>query len=130
VYGNGLPDPPTPREKAAMPEGGFLQGRLANHAGEGIDVQYVRQLLTQLATELPIDRARVYATGLSAGGGMSFQLALEAPDLVAAIAPVAGLPFQPRGQWLHACHPQPHHDEISIAMLGATDDPFISYAPG
>ena len=61
---------------------------------------------------------------------MSFQLALEAPELVAAIAPVAGLPFQPRGPWLHACHPQPGHGAISIAMLGATDDPFISYGPG
>jgi poly(3-hydroxybutyrate) depolymerase len=61
---------------------------------------------------------------------MSFELALEAPDLVAAIAPVAGLPFQPRGPWLHACHPQPGYDRISIAMLAATDDPFISYGPG
>jgi polyhydroxybutyrate depolymerase len=130
VYGNGLPNPPNAREHVSVPKGGFLQGCLAAHAGEGIDVQYVRQILAQLQTELPIDRARVYATGFSAGGGMSFELALEAPDLVAAIAPVAGLPFQPRGPWLRACHPRPGHDAISIAMLGATDDPFISYAPG
>ena len=130
VYGNGLPNPPNERERVSLPKGGFLQGCLADHAGEGIDVQYVRQILSQLATELPVDRARIYATGLSAGGGMSFQLALEAPDLVAAIAPVAGLPFQPKGPWLHACHPQPGHDAISIAMLGATDDPFISYGSG
>ena len=76
-----------------MPEGGFLQGCLAEHAGEGIDVDYVRRILEQLATELKIDRARVYATGLSAGGGMAFELALEAPDLVAAIAPVAASRF-------------------------------------
>ncbi len=31
-----------------MPKGGFLQGCLADHAGEGIDVQYVRQILAQL----------------------------------------------------------------------------------
>jgi polyhydroxybutyrate depolymerase len=130
VYGNGLPSSPDTGEKPSMPEGGFFQGCLADHAGEGIDVRYVRQLLALLETELPIDRARVYATGLSAGGGMSFQLALEAPDLVAAIAPVAPLPFQPRGPWLHACHPQAGHDRISIAMLAATDDPFISYGPG
>jgi polyhydroxybutyrate depolymerase len=130
VYGNGLPNPPNAREKPSMPKGGFLQGCLADHAGEGIDVQYVRQILAQLGAELAIDRARVYATGLSAGGGMAFQLALEAPDLVAAIAPVAALPFQPRGPWLHACHPQPGHDRISIAMVAATDDPFISYGPG
>jgi polyhydroxybutyrate depolymerase len=130
VYGNGLPNRPDAGEKVSIPHGGFLQGCLAEHAGEWIDVQYVRQLLAQLEAELPIDRARTYATGLSAGGGMSFQLALEAPDLVAAIAPVAPLPFQPRGPWLHGCHPRRGHDAISIAMLAATDDPFITYGGG
>jgi polyhydroxybutyrate depolymerase len=113
-----------------MPEGGFLQGCFAEHAGEGVDVAYVRRIVEQLETELKIDRARIYATGLSAGGGMAFQLALEAPDLVAAIAPVAGLPFQPRGAWLFSCHPKPGHERISIAMLAATHDRFVSYAPG
>ena len=130
VYGNGLPHPPNAREKPAMPKGGFLQGCLAEHAGEGIDVAYVRHILERLATELALDRTRIYATGLSAGGGMAFELALEAPDLVAAIAPVAPLPFQPTGPWLHGCHPRPGHERVSIAMLAATDDPFISYAPG
>ena len=130
VYGNGLPNPPNAREHASSPKGGFLSGCLAPHAGEGVDVAYVRQLLDQLAAELPIDRTRIYATGFSAGGGMSFQLAIEAPDLVAAIAPVAPLPFQPTGGWLLHCHPQPGHDRISIAMVAATDDPFITYGGG
>jgi len=130
VYGNGLPNAPSAREKPSVPKGGFLQGCLAGHAGEGIDVAYVRRIVEQLETELPIDRARIYATGLSAGGGMSFELALEAPDLVAAIAPVAPLPFQPVGFWRWSCHPRPGHDRVSVAMLAATDDPFISYAPG
>ena len=130
VYGNGLPHPPDARERPAMPKGGFLQGCLAEHAGEGIDVAYVRHIVEQLGTELALDRTRIYATGLSAGGGMAFELALEAPDLVAAIAPVAPLPFQPTGPWLHGCHPRPGHERVSIAMLAATDDPFISYAPG
>jgi polyhydroxybutyrate depolymerase len=130
VYGNGLPNSPPTGDRPSMPAGGFLQGCLAPHEGEGIDVTYVRRILEQLATELQIDRSRVYATGLSAGGGMSFELALEAPDLVAAIAPVAGLPFQPSGLWLHACHPKPGYERISIAMRAATADPFISYLPG
>ena len=113
-----------------MPEGGFLQGCLAAHSGEGVDVDYVRRIVDQLASELNIDRARVYATGLSAGGGMAFELALEAPDLVAAIAPVAGIPFQPSGPWVLSCHPKPGHERVSIAMLAATNDRFISYVPG
>ena len=130
VYGNGLPNPPPTGGKPSMPEGGFLQGCLAAHAGEGVDVDYVRRILDQLGAELSIDRSRVYATGLSAGGGMAFQLALEAPDLVAAIAPVAGVPFQPTGEWLHACHPKPGHERVSIAMVAATNDRFVSYAAG
>jgi polyhydroxybutyrate depolymerase len=130
VYGNGLPNAPRSGEKASMPEGGFLQGCFAEHAGEGVDVAYVRRIVEQLEAELKIDRARIYATGLSAGGGMAFELALEAPDLVAAIAPVAGLPFQPRGAWLFSCHQKPGHERISVAMLAATHDRFVSYAPG
>ena len=73
VYGNGLPNPPNAREKPSMPKGGFLQGCLAPTRRRG-DRRAVRPpILAQLATELPIDRARVYATGLSAGGGMSFR---------------------------------------------------------
>jgi len=130
VYGNGLPDPLRSGEEPAMPKGGFLQGCFLEHAGEGVDVTYVRQILDQLETELKIDRTRVYATGESAGGGMSFELALEAPDLVAAIAPVVSLPFQPSGYWLRHCHPRSGYERISIAMLAATHDPAISYTPG
>ncbi len=50
VYGNGLPHPPDARERPAMPKGGFLQGCLAEHAGEGIDVAYVRHIVEQLGT--------------------------------------------------------------------------------
>jgi polyhydroxybutyrate depolymerase len=130
VYGNGLSNAADAAQESAVPKGGFLQGCLAEHTGEGVDVTYVRLILAQLEQELKIDRSRVFATGISAGGGMSFQLALEAPDLVAAIAPVAALPFQPDGTWRHHCHPQPGHERVSIAMLAATHDPSISYAPG
>jgi polyhydroxybutyrate depolymerase len=130
VYGNGLPDRPSPREPPADPKGGFLQGCLLPHEGEGIDVSYVRRIVDDLARELPIDCSRIYATGLSAGGGMVLELALEAPDLVAAIAPVAPLPFQPSGPWLHSCHPREGHERIPIAMLAATNDAFVSYGAG
>ena len=79
---------------------------------------------------LNIDRTRVYATGLSAGGGLCFELALETPDLVAAVAPVAGLPFQPTGHWLLNCNAHPQLGKVPIAMLAATADPFVAYEPG
>jgi polyhydroxybutyrate depolymerase len=131
VYGNGLPHPPEGGVvDAPQKEGGYLQGCFPAHSGEGIDVRYVREILAQLQRVLEVDRTRVYATGLSAGGGMAFELALEAPDLVAAIAPVAPLPFQPSGEWLLRCNPVAGYGSVSIAMLAATADPFISYGPG
>lgn len=54
------------------------------------DVAFVRALLDDLAKRRPYDRARVYATGLSNGAMMSYRLAAELSDRVAAIAPVAG----------------------------------------
>jgi polyhydroxybutyrate depolymerase len=54
------------------------------------DVGFVRALVADLAQRIPIDRSRVYATGLSNGGMMAHRLAAEAPDLVTAVAPIAG----------------------------------------
>jgi polyhydroxybutyrate depolymerase len=54
------------------------------------DVGFVRALLDVLATRAPIDSARVYATGLSNGAMMSYRLAAQLSDRIAAIAPVAG----------------------------------------
>ena len=54
------------------------------------DVGFVRAMIEDLAALAPIDRARIYATGLSNGAMMAYRLGAEAGDLVAAIAPVAG----------------------------------------
>ncbi len=54
------------------------------------DVGYVRALLDEVARRLPVDSERVYATGLSNGAMMSYRLAAELSDRIAAIAPVAG----------------------------------------
>lgn len=54
------------------------------------DVGFVRALLEDLSARQPYDRARVYATGLSNGAMMSYRLAAELSDRIAAVAPVAG----------------------------------------
>ena len=55
VYGNGLPNSPSSGEQPSVPKGGFLQGCLAEHSGEGVDVKYVRRILDLLETELKIE---------------------------------------------------------------------------
>jgi polyhydroxybutyrate depolymerase len=52
------------------------------------DVAFVRAILDQLQTQACIDEKRVYATGCSNGGGMSYQVACAAADVIAAVAPV------------------------------------------
>ncbi|MFM7143198.1 MAG: alpha/beta hydrolase family esterase, partial [Alphaproteobacteria bacterium] len=53
------------------------------------DVAYLAAVVDDLASTYAIDRSRVFATGLSNGGAMSYRLACDS-DLVSAIAPVSG----------------------------------------
>jgi len=53
------------------------------------DVAFIRALVANMHLEANIDARRVYATGLSNGGGMTHRLACEAADLFAAAAPLA-----------------------------------------
>jgi len=54
------------------------------------DVQFSKDILNYLSSNLDIDSKRVYATGFSAGAFLSYRLGQVAADKVAAIGPVAG----------------------------------------
>jgi polyhydroxybutyrate depolymerase len=58
--------------------------------GDEDDVGYVRALVAQLTRDWHADPDRVYLTGISNGGDMTFRLAVEVPGTFAAIAPVSG----------------------------------------
>ncbi len=49
-----------------------------------------RKLVDDLTSKLPIDRDRIYVTGLSMGGYGTWEFAQRYSDIVAAIAPVCG----------------------------------------
>ena len=55
------------------------------------DVAYIRLLLDDLAKKVPYDKNRVFATGHSNGGGMTFRLGAEMADRLTAIGTVAGM---------------------------------------
>lgn len=85
------------------------------------DVGFVRAMLGDLQTIADIDMKRVYATGMSNGGIMSYRLACEAADIFAAIAPVAGtLNFSP-------CEPS---EAVSVIHFHGTDDQQLPYNGG
>jgi len=54
------------------------------------DVGFIRAVVADVARRTPIDRQRIFATGMSNGGMMAYRLACEAADLFRAIASVAG----------------------------------------
>src|SRR5690606_34234208 len=53
------------------------------------DVAFIEQMIDFLMSKLNIDERRVYATGHSMGAMMSYRLACELPERVAAVAGVA-----------------------------------------
>jgi polyhydroxybutyrate depolymerase len=102
--------------------------RVAPYAANALDVDdvaFLRALVERLERELGIDPDRVFATGLSNGGQMAYRLALEAPDLVAAVAPVAaGLPDEANLDCAPAGRP------VAILILNGTMDPMNPFAGG
>lgn len=85
------------------------------------DVGFTRAVVADLGRRTGLDRARIYATGMSNGAMMSYRLAVEAPDLVAAIAPVAG------SIALETFHPSV---AIPILHIHSVDDPRAHYQGG
>ena len=55
------------------------------------DVGYLTGLLDEVQATFRVDPARVYFTGHSNGGFMSYRMACEIPDRIAAILPLAGV---------------------------------------
>jgi polyhydroxybutyrate depolymerase len=52
------------------------------------DVAFTRAIIAQVSSQACVDSKRIYASGCSNGGGMSYELACDAADAIAAVAPV------------------------------------------
>ena len=85
------------------------------------DLDFVGDLLDEAERTLCIDRARVYATGLSNGAFMTSAVACRYADRVAAVAPVAGI-RDPEG-----CDPA---RPVPVLAIHGTDDEFVTYDGG
>ncbi len=53
------------------------------------DVGFINRMLDQLEAKFNIDKDRIYSTGISMGGMISYRLACESSERIAAIAPVS-----------------------------------------
>ncbi|HSG81189.1 MAG TPA: PHB depolymerase family esterase [Gemmatimonadota bacterium] len=94
---------------------GYAQSQEVN------DVDFVRALLDDLATRTRVDESRIYATGFSNGGMMTYRLAEEAADRIAAFAPVGGVVLNDS---IEVDRPVP------LLHIHSVDDPRALYAGG
>ncbi|MBV9968614.1 MAG: PHB depolymerase family esterase [Xanthobacteraceae bacterium] len=69
----------------------FLSGHIERDRGEALSM---RQMVETMIRDHGIDPRRVYVTGLSAGGAMAVVLLAAYPDMFAAGAVIAGLPYR------------------------------------
>ena len=58
-------------------------------AGKAADVRFIAELIDSLKSAYNIDPSRIYANGMSNGGGMSFVLSCTLSDRIAAVGMVA-----------------------------------------
>jgi polyhydroxybutyrate depolymerase len=72
----------------AFPDGGWNDG--SGRGGQRDDVAFIAALIDEVATRRPVDRDRVYLTGMALGASMTFRAGYELADRIAAIAPVTG----------------------------------------
>lgn len=91
--------------------------------GEPQDVKFISDLIDKLQGEYNIDPRRVYANGMSNGGGMAFLLSCELPDRIAALGAVAGA-FP--GSWDRCWDSKP----VPTVMFHGTADRFAPYQGG
>lgn len=85
------------------------------------DVGFVSALIDHLVAEKNIDPHRVYLTGMSNGAMMSYRVAAEIPEKIAAIAPVGGTLAIPSDALKLA---------VPIAHFHGTDDPHVPFGGG
>jgi polyhydroxybutyrate depolymerase len=88
----------------------------------GLDVRFISDLIDKLEAEYNIDPNRIYADGMSNGGGMAFALSCRLSDRIAAVGAVAAALVLPN--CLGDSRPVP-----TVAFHG-TADPLVPYQGG
>jgi len=109
------------------PSGIWLARHRVWRAGQGADhmrdVRFLSELIDTLKAAYNIDSTRVYANGLSNGGGMAFVLSCTLSDRIAAVGMVASAVFLPWDE----C---PDHRPVPMIAFHGTADRLTRYRGG
>lgn len=87
------------------------------------DVRFISDLIDKLEMDYNIDPARIYANGLSNGGGMSFALSCTLSNRIAAVGLVASAQTLP-WKWC------PDRRAVPMIAFHGTADPVVPYDGG
>ena len=86
------------------------------------DVGFINSVINFLNDEYSIDPKRIYSTGMSNGGYMSFKLACDLSSRIAAVVSVTG---SMTNQTFDGCNPS---HSTSVAQIHGLQDTVVSYA--
>lgn len=87
------------------------------------DVAYLAALVERVGRDHNLDRKRVYFIGHSNGGFMSYRMACDRADVVAAVVSLAGATFADADD----CRPT---EPVSVVQVHGTDDSIIRFEGG
>jgi polyhydroxybutyrate depolymerase len=129
TYGNFRPIADTAGFLIVHPQGTLDNTNTAHFnvgwGGSGTDdLGFTEALIDSLSADYMIDQSRIYSTGMSNGGFMSFHLACNLSNRIAAIGSVTGsiVPFTLTN--CNASHPTP------VLQIHGTVDPTVPYNGG
>lgn len=95
-----------------------------SHRDDVDDVGFISALIDRFADTMNIDLSRVYITGMSNGAIMTFRLACELSDKIAAAAPVDGSIAK---NFYNRCLPT---SPVPIMMINGENDPLLPWNGG
>lgn len=105
--------------------------------GEGLtkDVKFISALIDTLSAHYNVDPARIYANGLSNGGGMAFALSCMLSDRIAAVGMVAAAQTLPwrwcvSGRREAGSAKRAIARQVPVISFHGTEDPVVPYNGG
>jgi len=87
------------------------------------DSKYLREVIDSAIKKFSVDRKRIYSMGFSNGGFMSYRMAYDHSDILAAIAPIAGVGYKDKNKVI------PKHP-VHVLHIHGTSDTSVPFEGG
>ncbi|MDA7653519.1 prolyl oligopeptidase family serine peptidase [bacterium] len=87
------------------------------------DSKYLREVIDSAIKKFSVDRKRIYSMGFSNGGFMSYRIAYDHSDILAAIAPIAGVGYKDKNK-VTPKHP------VHLLHIHGTSDATVPFEGG